>query len=178
MKTRNNSARQDFQVERVQRIFPKGKQGLPYEKRRKKAAGRTEKSNPVSAQKRQEREKSGRGWGRAAARRSIGNQVMSGAIPDCADFADRARYACRFRLTVSNCPPEPNISVADPSRTKLDQSAEHGTASSILTIGNILMPQIRNPVASMMMPPHAEKSACIDGETRGKRKYAIWKKSA
>jgi len=44
MKTRNNSARQDFQVERVQRIFPKGKQGLPYEKRRKKQLNALEKT--------------------------------------------------------------------------------------------------------------------------------------
>ena len=50
--------------------------------------------------------------------------------------------------------------------TKVVHSAENGitssNAGSILATGNILMPQIRRPVASMMSPPAAEKSAALD----------------
>lgn len=38
----------------------------------------------------------------------------------------------------------------------------------MLTTGNILMPQMRNPVASSNKPPTALKSAIIDGVVSGK----------
>ena len=37
----------------------------------------------------------------------------------------------------------------------------------MLTTGNILMPQMRNPVASSNKPPTALKSAIIDGVVSG-----------
>ena len=42
----------------------------------------------------------------------------------------------------------------------------------MLTIGKILMPQMRRPVASMITPPHAEKSASIVGVARGISEFA------